>query len=184
MRARFGVVQVLERMGSDTSLHAAVAHMLDQLRLCRGDNMGLRDVIPGIMMRIGQEQQCYDFIKWWLTGAGSDYDWGDMDLPYLSVKNADLFEPVLSQFHDKYGPSVQYVAAMTLIKFRVLIQNMTSQVTELLDAGDRYNKRLWPALIYPDPILQAPRASSYSHNSAEEVQLAIENVRPSWVSTP
>ncbi len=64
MRVRFGVVEVLQRMGSQSSLLAAVNHMLDQLRLCPGDNMSLRDVIPGCMMRIGQDQECYDFIKW------------------------------------------------------------------------------------------------------------------------
>jgi hypothetical protein len=65
MRARYGVVQVLERMGSGNSLKAAADHLLDQLRLCRGDNMGLRDILPGILLRNGKEQECYDFVKWY-----------------------------------------------------------------------------------------------------------------------
>ncbi len=64
MRARFAVAQVLERMGSKTSLLAALDHLMDQLRLCRGDNLGVREFIPGIMLRIGKDQECYDFIKW------------------------------------------------------------------------------------------------------------------------
>ena len=61
---------------------------------------------------------------------------------------------------------------------------MSSQVNELLDAGDRYNARLWPALVNPEPLRRMPPAQYYSHNSAEELQLAIENMRPAWVMTP
>ncbi len=57
-------------------------------------------------------------------------------------------------------------------------------MTQLLDAGDTRNARLWPALVYPDPLLSRPMARAYSHDSAEEVQLCLENVRPSWIAAP
>ena len=63
---------------------AALSHLLDMLRLCRGDNMGVRDVVPGLFLQLGRDQEYYHFLKWWAaTGQYVDYDWGDMDEPYL-----------------------------------------------------------------------------------------------------
>eukprot|EP01034_Spumella_vulgaris_P041734 gene41734-51718_t len=59
--------------------------------------MGMRDLVPGMMLRIGQEQEAYDFIKWWLTYP-DNYDWGNMSLPYLNIKNADITESVFDKF--------------------------------------------------------------------------------------
>jgi hypothetical protein len=64
MRARGQVIRVLEEIGSHTSLTAAVAHIMDCLRLCRSDNMGLRDLVPALLLRLNRDQECYDFIKW------------------------------------------------------------------------------------------------------------------------
>ncbi len=64
MRARSNVIRILEEIGSQQSLSAAVEHILGCLNLCRGDNMGVRDLVPAMMLRIGQDQECYDFIKW------------------------------------------------------------------------------------------------------------------------
>lgn len=55
----------------------------------------VRDIVPGLMVRLNKDQECYDFIKWWaITGDDAHYGWGDMDLPYLYIENADVFEPV------------------------------------------------------------------------------------------
>jgi hypothetical protein len=54
------------------------------------------------------------------------------------------------------------------------------QVKALLQAGDKANPRLWPAIVYPDPLLRQRRASSYSNGSAAEVQLCLASVLPSW----
>jgi hypothetical protein len=29
--------------------------------------MGVRDLIPALYIRLDQDQECYDFLKWWLT---------------------------------------------------------------------------------------------------------------------
>lgn len=53
----------------------------------------------------------YDFIKWYQTQRqDSHYDWGDIELPFLSVKDADVFEPVAFRSR-KYGPDVHHCAA-------------------------------------------------------------------------
>ncbi|KAH7245647.1 hypothetical protein BKA59DRAFT_476077 [Fusarium tricinctum] len=86
------------------------------LRLCRGDNMGVRSQVPALYLRLGRDQDAYDFIKWYCVKGGSSYDWRDMSLPYLDMKVEDVFEPVLENphYHD-----VGFTVALTLIKIRL-----------------------------------------------------------------
>jgi hypothetical protein len=61
-----------------------------------------------------------DFAKWWATtGQSSNYNWGNMDLPYLDCKDADAFEPV-DEFARRFAP-VSHLAAITLLKIRLLL---------------------------------------------------------------
>jgi hypothetical protein len=55
-----------------------------------------------------------------VVGTDSHYDWGETSLPYLSIHNADMLEPVLTPFTEKYGPSVHYFSAMVLLNYRLL----------------------------------------------------------------
>lgn len=46
-------------------------------RLCRSDNMGVRDLSPHLPLRLGNHQEWYGFVKCYATiGQGRDYDWG------------------------------------------------------------------------------------------------------------
>lgn len=81
--------------------------------------MGVRDLAPPLFLRLGRDQDSYDFMKWHATtGQEGDYDWGDMDLPYLDVKDADVFEPV-NLFTREYM-DLAHAVAVTLIKIRLL----------------------------------------------------------------
>ena len=64
MRAKSSMIKVLEIIGSRLSLNAASGHVLNCLDLCRGDNMGLRDLLPSFLLCLGRDQECYDFLKW------------------------------------------------------------------------------------------------------------------------
>lgn len=93
--------------------------------------MGVRDLTPHLLLRLGRDQEAYDFMKWYATtGNESDYDWGDMSLPFLDVKNADVFEEP-SVFLRKYGDS-SHVIAVTLIKFRLLLDLRALQNTNVM----------------------------------------------------
>lgn len=102
MRLRFAMVEKLAEVKTVESVQAQLDHLMDMLRLCRSDNMGVRDYVPALMLRLNKDQECYDFMKWWTVISDDDhYDWGDTELPYLDIKNADVFEPVdpfLGQF--------------------------------------------------------------------------------------
>lgn len=97
MRARYAHVEALLEVQTRTAVEKALEHLLDRLRLNRSDNMGVRDLVPSLYLRLGRDQECYDFLKWWYTGTDSRYDWGNTSLLYLNIKDADAFE-----FHDSY----------------------------------------------------------------------------------
>lgn len=96
---------------------------MDMLRLCRSDNMGVQIIVPGLMLRLNKDQECYDFIKWWaITTDKSDYNWGDIDLPYLDIQSADVFEPV-EQLCGPY-PELSHLVCLCLLKTKLLIDLM------------------------------------------------------------
>ena len=53
MRARFGYVEALLKVKSRSAVEKALEHLLDMLRLCRGDNMGVRED-SGAVSAIGE----------------------------------------------------------------------------------------------------------------------------------
>jgi hypothetical protein len=65
MRDRFAYVQALQKLDTYASVKLQLDTLLDMLRLCRGDNMGVRNLVPGLMLRLNMDQECYDFIKWY-----------------------------------------------------------------------------------------------------------------------
>lgn len=119
MRARFGVVDTLRecfsthRLAVQESLH----HLLDMLRLDRSDNMELRDMVPALFIRLGRDQDAYDFAKWWTT-RGRGYHWGDMSLPHLHLKDEDAFEEPKWWIGSQVGLS--HASAVMLVKVRIL----------------------------------------------------------------
>ncbi|KAI8809962.1 hypothetical protein BJ742DRAFT_803081 [Cladochytrium replicatum] len=116
MTARSALIQKLDQMNTERSLNAALENILDCLRLNRSDNLGLRSPAVSIMLRLGKLQECYDFVKWWRqAGEDSHYDWGDTDLPFMDIRNANMFEPVGFFFNNKLG-DLYHKAAVSLIK--------------------------------------------------------------------
>jgi hypothetical protein len=63
MRARYALIESLLKIKTSHAVQSALNHALDMLRLCRGDNIGVRDCIPAMFLRLGKDQACYDFIK-------------------------------------------------------------------------------------------------------------------------
>ncbi|KAH7073745.1 hypothetical protein BKA63DRAFT_491720 [Paraphoma chrysanthemicola] len=119
MRARYTLVEALLKVNTVQAVTVALEHLLEMLQLCRSDNMGVRDVVPGLYLRLERDQDAYGFCKWWAeVGEDANYDFGDTDLPYLDTKDADAFEDV-KLFTGRYS-SLSFVVNITLIKIRLL----------------------------------------------------------------
>ncbi|CEJ57717.1 hypothetical protein PMG11_06401 [Penicillium brasilianum] len=123
MRARFALVKAMAEVDNAESVKAQLDHLMDMLRLCRSDNMGVRDLVPGLMLRLNKDQECYDFIKWWaVIDDNPRYAWGDPDFPYLDIKNADIFEPV-NRFCGQF-PDLSHLVCLCLLKIKLLFEVM------------------------------------------------------------
>ncbi|KAJ5780738.1 Zinc finger MYND-type [Penicillium paradoxum] len=119
MLARAALTDNLNRVHNVEAVQAQLDHLMENLRLCRSDNMGSRHVIPSLMIRLQKEQECYDFLKWWATtGQDDNYDWGDTTKPYLDIKNANPLEPV-DIFCDNLI-DLPFLTSLTLLKIKVL----------------------------------------------------------------
>ncbi|KAF2223931.1 hypothetical protein BDZ85DRAFT_260065 [Elsinoe ampelina] len=151
MRSRFEHFDALREIKTYESLKAQLDVTLDMLRLSRGDNMGIRDHVPGLMLQLHQDQEAYDFIKWWRTTAEKrNYDWGDLEAPYLDIHGADVFEPV--DFMDTRFGSLPFTTAMVLLKIKLQLDIHAMTNPEPL-------RRLLPSEV-ADQIVQSNVRSS------------------------
>ena len=64
MRVRHDHVGAFIEVKNRTAMQTALYHLLDMLRLDRLDTMGVRDLMPGLYIRLDQDQECYEFLKW------------------------------------------------------------------------------------------------------------------------
>lgn len=121
MRARYALVEALLKIKTYAAVNAAHDHIMDMLRLCRGDNMGVRDLVPALKLRLGKDQECYDFCVWYATTSQIEYyDGGDLSLPFFDVVNADVFEEVPMNICSDYG-DLSHTSGIALLKIKLLI---------------------------------------------------------------
>lgn len=132
MRARYALIEALLQVKTYAAVKAAHDHAMDCLRLCRADNMGVRDMLPALKIRLGRDQECYDFIKWYATtGEDAEYDWGDMDNPYLDLKGEDVFEALPSNTTNGFF-ALPHTVALTLLKLRLKLDVRALQRSSII----------------------------------------------------
>ena len=76
MQARFALVESLLAINTTEAVQEGHSNVMDMLRLCRSDDIGVRDLVPALFLRLKRDQECYDYVKWYNTsGQDSHYDW-------------------------------------------------------------------------------------------------------------
>lgn len=129
MRARYALARAILDIKTFDAVKLAAEHVRDMLRLCRSDNLGVRDMLPAIYLRLGRDQDAYDIIKWFqTTKSSSDYDSGDLDLPCLDIVEADVFES--PQYLCGKYPTLAALVCVALLKIRLLLD-----LVALMNAG-------------------------------------------------
>ncbi|KAM5343752.1 hypothetical protein ACJ41O_012289 [Fusarium nematophilum] len=165
MRARFALTEHIRLLGTFDGVHEALDHMQDMLRLCRSDNMGLRNIVPAMMLRLDLDQECYDFVKWWATcDPDGHYDWGDMTLPHLNIHGADVLEE--PGFFGEY-PDLNHGVALLLLKLKLLVDIRNLKITRKILASRRLPFDLW-GLIEP-LVVRSPLSASLQRESPKSL---------------
>lgn len=147
------------------------------LRLSRKDNIGFRSIVPGLYIALDRDQEAYDFLKWYATtGEAQDYDQGDISLGYLYIKGADALKAPLGSWIDNSWLELSHVAAITLVKVRVLLDLQALQNTRRALAGavpnettDLIRRQLVGSIV-------AARPDILGKNTEETAHL-IENIK-------
>jgi hypothetical protein len=120
MRVRHSHVGALLEIKNRTAVQTALDHLLDMLRLDRKDNMGVRDLIPALYIRLDQDQECYDFLKYWLTCPTKLDDWEEEDDDsFLNIENADALENPTG--FGRVNHSLAHYAMLYLLKLRMVL---------------------------------------------------------------
>lgn len=117
MEARWNYISAILNVRTGEATEIALDHSLDLLRLCRGDNQGARWQIPALFLRLGRDQDAYDFMKWYADESRGEYDWRDMSLPFFDKHGEDAFEAVEEKPHYL---DLSFFVALTLIKIRLM----------------------------------------------------------------
>ncbi|GAD94376.1 hypothetical protein THITE_2124766 [Paecilomyces variotii No. 5] len=143
MRARFELaMKHLLHLGTLDGVQEALEHLRDMLRLCRSDNMGLRQLVPAIMLRLDLDQECYDFVEWWATcDPDGNYDWGDMTLPYLNISGADVFEHPGFLFGGH--PELNNIITVLSLKLKLLVDIRNLKITRKILTRRHLPSELW-----------------------------------------
>ena len=133
MRERFGLVEALLKIDTYASVKAAHDHLMDMLRLCRSDNMGVRSHLASLKLRLERDQECHDFCLWWAKiGENLHYDWGDTNAPYLDIRDADVFHPA-PEFYGQYV-DLCHATSITLLKIRLYLDLRMLQTSAVSEA--------------------------------------------------
>ncbi|KAJ3181613.1 hypothetical protein HDU85_003555 [Gaertneriomyces sp. JEL0708] len=131
MMARYHVIDVMKEVKTHRAVQAQLDDCMDMLRLCRSDNVGVRGMVPALMLRLGKDQECYDFVKWWETvSSNRNYDWGDPEEPYLDIKDADASESV--DYMCTRFSNLSHTVSITLLKIKLLLDLMSMAGPALL----------------------------------------------------
>ncbi|KAI4682895.1 hypothetical protein J4E81_009519 [Alternaria sp. BMP 2799] len=136
MRSRNELLRELPRLNTKAAVEAALEHALGLMRLNLQDPMCVRSITPAFFLRLGRDQEAYDFCKWWVTmGSSLSCDWKNVTkLPHEMISGGDAWEGVevferVRNFGDGSGdnfavPSfsdLSHLVAVTLVKVRMLI---------------------------------------------------------------
>ena len=111
---------------SPKALKAAVDNMLDLLRLIHSDNLGLRGVVPFLMLDQDRDDDAYNFVKWWTTiDPDGRYDWGQVPRSqpgeWLYLRDQDVKEDLLIRPGKKdFHVQLAHLATIILIKARLI----------------------------------------------------------------
>jgi hypothetical protein len=102
---------IMRHSGTLDAMTKGLDQFLCVLYFDRSDALGVRYRIPSLMIRLGQDQDCYDFIRWWEATPEAA---GNPKTRFQLVKRGDLMEKptFIRQF--------PFLVACLLLKVKIL----------------------------------------------------------------
>lgn len=125
-------------------IEASLRENLALLRLCSGDNMGLRDMVLFMLIRLNRDQDCYRFIKYWILDnekGVQDYGWAakfsDGEWIYGECES---FESVSNDDILKIMDKSQYELAFAVALCAIVIRQHNAKLASLHIQRNAWNE--------------------------------------------
>ncbi|KAI6366491.1 hypothetical protein MCOR25_005138 [Pyricularia grisea] len=138
LQARSDLVTALLNIRTGEAVDAALGHAMAMLNADRGDVLGVRSIVPTLLLRLGRDQEAYDFIKWYATVPHDTYKWGDPAEPFLNLSNEDATEELDDMtIKNLIVEKLPFLAALVLLKVRLALDlaNLTEFVAKRQNTG-------------------------------------------------
>ncbi|KAF2791798.1 hypothetical protein K505DRAFT_326597 [Melanomma pulvis-pyrius CBS 109.77] len=115
------LAQAQLQVDTQTAVQSGLSLLLEMVDITKDPRTGPPDLVPALFLRLGRDQEAYDFMKWWVTSPAPKGLLGPSAQPYADSKDskADVFEDV--DFFKGKCPSLSFMVALTLLKLRLLI---------------------------------------------------------------
>jgi hypothetical protein len=161
-------LEVNNRLG----IQQGLSHVLEMTKSAKTVMVGTADLAPVCFLRLGRDQEAYDFMKWWITTPETIM--GPPRKPYTAVRGEDILES--TTIFKGNCPSLAFMAALTLLKLRLLMD---------LQSLQRSRKEM-PAHL-PQELLDEVRKSMVSsainksvierEDHADDIKILTEDVK-------
>lgn len=94
MIARLNFTDELLAIHTFDAVALVVSEYTDMLRLCPRDDLGISHRLPAQLLRLGRDQECYDFLKFWANEEDNLYDLNGEDSLTLRQRydNSDVLD--------------------------------------------------------------------------------------------
>ncbi|PPQ74968.1 hypothetical protein CVT26_011683 [Gymnopilus dilepis] len=110
-------------------LKLAVEHGREMLRLCTLDRLNVKYILPGVLVRIGEDQRAYDLCRYWLDYCFEPFvsssEGGNVVERYLRPEylNRDVFEPIPTHWLESRAGVLPLglIVPVTLLKLRAYV---------------------------------------------------------------
>lgn len=166
----YDLVTPLTVVGGLAGIHEAYTQCRELLKLSRLDHMGIREVVPAMMLRLDLDQECYDFVKWWAT-VEDTYDWADMSAPYIDLRGADFLESQSFLLSPRFllnpRPPLNQLVAILLLKLKVLVDILNLKIIRKILVRRYLPYELWD-MIERD-VIRSPLSAKLQRQSPKSL---------------
>jgi hypothetical protein len=123
MEAYQELQMVLHQAATLDGVRQSVEGLKELLHLSRRDQHCMRGVLACRMLQLDQDQECFDFIKWFELRAYDHsriaYNWHDMRLPYMNPTKSSLLSSISFLDIDRTEPV--FLTSVLLLKIKLVI---------------------------------------------------------------
>lgn len=116
------VLDALLRFNTRRAVEVALDQALSMMEYCNMDTMLARNRVPGLCLRLGRDQECYNFCKAWMTNPHWDFEKSRAPIDIKKSEKSDAMESVNPFLVPQKGhDTLIHTVSVTLIKIRLYI---------------------------------------------------------------